>query len=134
MAKHMAGKHYRGSAPEQPPRRKAPKPAYDEAEQFFADPARDDAPAARPSAPRRPAPAPNKRRSPVIPIVIFLIVAALGIIVYILWSLGMFGGSGILSGSLLATPDPAASASADLRRRHRGLHVLRHLHLQQPGL
>lgn len=113
MAKHMAGKHYRGSASAQPPRRKAPKPAYDdEAEQFSADPARDDAPAARPSAPRRPAPAPKKRRSPVIPIVIFLIVAALGIIVYILWSLGMFGGSGILSGSLLATPDPAASASA----------------------
>ena len=113
MAKHMAGKHYRGSASEQPPRRKAPKPAYDdEAEQFSADPERDDAPPARPSAPRRPAPAPKKRRSPVIPIVIFLIVAALGIIVYILWSLGMFGGSGILSGSLLATPDPAASASA----------------------
>lgn len=57
-------------------------------------------------------PAPKKRRSPVIPIVIFLIVAALGIIVYILWSLGLFGGSGILSGSLLATPDASATPTA----------------------
>lgn len=112
MAKHMAGKHYRGDAPEQRNRRPAQAPVQDEPARTYIDALpKDDFEPEEPPARRRPAPAPKKRRSPVIPIVIFLIAAALGIFVYILWSLGMFGGTGILGGSLLATPEAVSSAS-----------------------
>ena len=112
MAKHMAGKHYRGDAPERRNRRPAQAPVQDEPARTYSDALpKDDFEPEEPPARRRPAPAPKKRRSPVIPIVIFLIAAALGIFVYILWSLGMFGGTGILGGSLLATPEAVSSAS-----------------------
>lgn len=112
MAKHMAGKHYRGDAPEQRTRRPAQAPVQDEPARTYIDALpKDDFEPEEPPARRRPAPAPKKRRSPVIPIVIFLIAAALGIFVYILWSLGMFGGTSILGGSLLATPEAVSSAS-----------------------
>ena len=112
MAKHMAGKHYRGDAPEQRTRRPAQALVQDEPARTYIDALpKDDFEPEEPPARRRPAPAPKKRRSPVIPIVIFLIAAALGIFVYILWSLGMFGGTGILGGSLLATPEAVSSAS-----------------------
>lgn len=112
MAKHMAGKHYRGDAPEQRTRRPAQALVQDEPARTYIDALpKDDFEPEEPPARRRPAPAPKKRRSPVIPIVIFLIAAALGIFVYILWSLGMFGGTGILDGSLLATPEAVSSAS-----------------------
>lgn len=112
MAKHMAGKHYRGDAPEQRTRRPAQAPVQDEPARTYIDALpKDDFEPEEPPARRRPAPAPKKRRSPVIPIVIFLIAAALGIFVYILWSLGMFGGTGILGGSLLTTPEAVSSAS-----------------------
>lgn len=112
MAKHMAGKHYRGSTPEQRTRRPAQVPVQHEPKRTYMDerPEDDFEPQDAP-APRRSAQAPKKRRSPVIPIVIFLIVAALGIIAYILWSLGMFGGTGILGGSLFAAPEATSSAS-----------------------
>lgn len=53
----------------------------------------------------------KQRRSPVVPIVIVLLLAAAGIIVYILWSLGLFGGTGSYSIPGLtatATPEPTA--------------------------
>ena len=112
MAKHMAGKHYRGDAPEQRTRRPAQALVQDEPARTYIDALpKDDFEPEEPPARRRPAPAPKKRRSPVIPIVIFLIAAALGIFVYILWSLGMLGGTCILGGSLLATPVAVSSAS-----------------------
>lgn len=125
MAKHMSGKHYRSDKPEKAPRRTQPETPHipqeeQETEEAAASRLRrepvsyepdEEAAGTRTRAAER---APQKRRrSPVIPIVIFLLVAAIGIIVYILWSLGLFGGAGLLSSASNAAPTPGISATTE---------------------
>ena len=130
--KHAAPRHYRGRKPAEKPQRtsetileelaamqtdaeeeteSAPEvPEVPEAPEMPEMPeAPQDRVAVYEEMPRR------KRRSPVVPIVILLLLAAAGIIVYILWSLGLFGGTSTYSipgVSPTATPAPTAEPTA----------------------